>query len=113
MPLSFLWPLVRASNLSHPYLNSASASTPLFTCQAEEIMAPYRVWQKHGYSITIASIKGGEVPMDETSLAPPFLNKEVRAQRVRGKRQRTSRTVAARVAPGGGTIAARATCAYG
>ncbi|KAG2423128.1 hypothetical protein HXX76_015513 [Chlamydomonas incerta] len=44
---------------------------------AEEIVAPYRVWQKHGYSVTISSIKGGEVPMDQASLEPPFLNKEV------------------------------------
>ncbi|KAG2423129.1 hypothetical protein HXX76_015514 [Chlamydomonas incerta] len=44
---------------------------------AEEIVAPYRVWQKHGYSVTIASIKGGKVPLDQTSLAPPFTNKEV------------------------------------
>ncbi|KAG2435440.1 hypothetical protein HYH02_011940 [Chlamydomonas schloesseri] len=46
-------------------------------CWAEEVVAPYRVWQKHGYSVTIASIKGGEVPMDEVSLAPPYATKEV------------------------------------
>ena len=41
-------------------------------------MAPYRLWQKHGYSVTIASIKGGKVPVDPTSMAAPHATKEVR-----------------------------------
>ncbi|EFJ45186.1 hypothetical protein VOLCADRAFT_106142 [Volvox carteri f. nagariensis] len=46
-------------------------------CWAEEVVAPYYIWKKHGYNVTIASVKGGEVPMDEASLNPPFLTKEV------------------------------------
>ncbi|GLC42464.1 hypothetical protein PLESTM_001336000 [Pleodorina starrii] len=46
-------------------------------CWAEEVVAPYYVWRKHGYNVTIASVKGGEVPMDDASLNPPFLTKEV------------------------------------
>eukprot|EP00198_Chlamydomonas_reinhardtii_P012773 XP_001702110.1 predicted protein [Chlamydomonas reinhardtii] len=43
---------------------------------AEEVVAPYRLWQKHGYSVTIASIKGGKVPVDPTSMAAPHATKE-------------------------------------
>ncbi|GIL80962.1 hypothetical protein Vretimale_9332 [Volvox reticuliferus] len=46
-------------------------------CWAEEVIAPYYIWKKHGYNVTIASVKGGEVPMDEASLNPPYLTKEV------------------------------------
>ncbi|KXZ42941.1 hypothetical protein GPECTOR_110g234 [Gonium pectorale] len=46
-------------------------------CWAEEVVAPYHVFKKHGYEVTIASIKGGEIPMDDASLNPPYLTKEV------------------------------------
>jgi len=42
----------------------------------EEVAAPYYIWKEKGYDITIASLKGGEVPFDEGSLNPPFLTKE-------------------------------------
>jgi len=35
------------------------------------------VFTSHGLSVTIASIKGGEIPVDEASLAAPFLTPEV------------------------------------
>ncbi|KAG2484722.1 hypothetical protein HYH03_016469 [Edaphochlamys debaryana] len=46
-------------------------------CWAEEVCAPFYIWKKHGITATIGSIKGGEVPMDDASLNPPFLTKEV------------------------------------
>lgn len=36
--------------------------------RAEELMAPYYVFAEAGYDVTIASIKGGEIPVDEASL---------------------------------------------
>lgn len=45
-------------------------------CWMEEVAAPYFLFKEKGYDITIASIKGGEVPFDEASLNPPFLTKE-------------------------------------
>ena len=45
--------------------------------RAEEVCAPYYIWTRHGFKVVIASIKGGEVPMDEASLNQPFLTKEV------------------------------------
>lgn len=39
--------------------------------RAEEVVAPYYVFCKAGYDVTIASIKGGEIPVDEASLQGP------------------------------------------
>lgn len=43
---------------------------------AEELVAPYYHFKQHGYEVIIASIKGGEIPFDDTSLNPPYLTKE-------------------------------------
>lgn len=43
---------------------------------AEEVMAPFYVFTEAGFEVTVASIKGGEIPFDETSLNPPALTKE-------------------------------------
>lgn len=37
---------------------------------------PAALFQEQGHSITIASIKGGEIPFDDASLNPPYLTKE-------------------------------------
>ncbi|GFH28982.1 type 1 glutamine amidotransferase domain-containing protein [Haematococcus lacustris] len=34
-------------------------------CWMEEVAAPYFVFTENGYEVTIASIKGGEIPFDE------------------------------------------------
>lgn len=34
----------------------------------EELAAPYFIWKKKGFSVTVASIKGGEIPLDPASL---------------------------------------------
>ena len=49
----------------------------LIKCRAEEVMAPWFLFKKHGYEVVVASVKGGEVPFDEASLNPPFATKEV------------------------------------
>jgi hypothetical protein len=43
----------------------------------EELVVPYDVFKQQGYDVTVASIKGGEIPVDEASLNPPFATKEV------------------------------------
>lgn len=43
----------------------------------EELVVPYDVFKQQGYEVTVASIKGGEIPVDEASLNPPFATKEV------------------------------------
>mmetsp|Transcript_2216 Transcript_2216/g.5632 ORF Transcript_2216/g.5632 Transcript_2216/m.5632 type:complete len:231 (-) Transcript_2216:121-813(-) len=45
-------------------------------CWMEELAAPYYVFKAAGCEVTVVSIKGGEIPMDEASLNPPFLTKE-------------------------------------
>lgn len=42
-----------------------------------QLAHPYYIFTSHGYSVTIASIKGGEIPVDEASLAAPYLTPEV------------------------------------
>ncbi|KAL3142602.1 hypothetical protein ABBQ38_002919 [Trebouxia sp. C0009 RCD-2024] len=44
---------------------------------AEELMAPYYVFAEAGYDVTIASIKGGEIPVDEASLQGDFKTADV------------------------------------
>ena len=34
----------------------------------EELAAPYYMFRDAGFKVTIASIEGGEIPVDETSL---------------------------------------------
>ena len=41
-------------------------------CRAEELVAPYYVFSNAGYDVTLASIKGGEIPVDEASLQGRF-----------------------------------------
>ena len=41
-------------------------------CRAEELVAPYYVFSNAGYDVTVASIRGGEIPVDEASLQGLF-----------------------------------------
>eukprot|EP00798_Chlamydomonas_sp_ICE-L_P019040 gene19040-25637_t len=45
-------------------------------CWMEEVAAPYYLWTSKGYEVTIASIKGGKIPFDKTSLGAPYLTPE-------------------------------------
>lgn len=42
----------------------------------EEVAAPYFVFTEKGHDVTIASINGGEIPFDESSLEKPYLTTE-------------------------------------
>lgn len=55
---------------SHDKLGDTKETTG---CWAEEIMTPIHLFKEAGYAVTVASIKGGEIPMDEASLNAPFL----------------------------------------
>ncbi|KAG1676650.1 hypothetical protein FOA52_008780 [Chlamydomonas sp. UWO 241] len=43
----------------------------------EELAAPYYAFLAKGYTVTVASIKGGVVPFDDASLNPPFVTPDV------------------------------------
>lgn len=45
----------------------------------EELAVPYAKFQESGYDVTLASIKGGPVPLDAGSLADNFMNDTCRA----------------------------------
>lgn len=47
--------------------------TPLTGSWMEEVASPYYVFKAKGYSVTIASIKGGEVGAGSFRLAPPCM----------------------------------------
>lgn len=34
----------------------------------EELAAPYLIWNKAGFDVTVASVKGGKIPLDPTSM---------------------------------------------
>ncbi len=36
----------------------------------EELAAPYIILKEAGYDVTIASVKGGNIPLDPTSMKP-------------------------------------------
>lgn len=47
-------------------------------CWAEEIAAPYYTFKDAGADVVIASIKGGKIPWDETSLGENFVTHHVK-----------------------------------
>ena len=51
----------------------------IFICRVEEIASPYYEWRTHGFSVTLASVKGGEVIFDPASSSGDFLTKEADA----------------------------------
>lgn len=59
---------------SHEALGDTGEKTGLWM---EELAHPYYIFQAHGVDVTIASVKGGEIPVDEASLAPPYNTPQV------------------------------------
>ena len=47
-------------------------------CRAEELVAPYYVFTQAGYDVTVASIKGGKIPVDPNSLQGDFKTEDVK-----------------------------------
>ena len=45
--------------------------------RAEELVAPYYVFTEAGYDVTVASIKGGKIPVDPASLQGDFKTENV------------------------------------
>lgn len=41
-------------------------------------MAPYVMWKEKGYKVTLASIKGGKIPIDPGSLSDDFVTDKVK-----------------------------------
>ena len=39
----------------------------------EELASPYYLFKDAGFDVTVASVKGGEIPVDEASLQGDFL----------------------------------------
>lgn len=54
---------MRISEAKHCSLSEKSAG-----CRLEELAAPYHILKSKGYDVTIASIKGGKIPLDPTSM---------------------------------------------
>ena len=51
------------------YLESLS----YFVRRLEELAAPYLILKNKGHDVTIASVKGGKIPLDPTSMKPENL----------------------------------------
>ncbi|KAJ7527071.1 hypothetical protein O6H91_16G035000 [Diphasiastrum complanatum] len=51
---------------SHDRLGDTGSPTGLWL---EELAAPYYIWKSKGFSVDIASIKGGKIPLDPASLS--------------------------------------------
>lgn len=60
---------------SHAKLGSTDKTTGLWL---EEVAAPYLVFTKAGNKVTVASVQGGKIPVDEASLADGALTAEAR-----------------------------------
>lgn len=43
----------------------------------QQLAHPYYIFKAHGCDVTVASVRGGEIPVDEASLNAPFLTPEV------------------------------------
>jgi len=59
---------------SHEQLGDSKEKTGLWM---EELVAPYNAFKAQGYDVTVSSISGGEIPVDEASLGPPYATKDV------------------------------------
>jgi putative intracellular protease/amidase len=46
-------------------------------CRAEEIMAPILMFKEAGHEVSVISMAGGKVPLDEGSMTDQFRTKEV------------------------------------
>lgn len=46
-------------------------------CWAEEIMAPILMFKVAGHEVTVLSVAGGKIPLDEASMGAPFRTEEV------------------------------------
>lgn len=46
--------------------------------RAEELVSPYYVFSEAGYDVTIASVKGGKIPVDSASLQGDFKTADVK-----------------------------------
>jgi hypothetical protein len=42
-----------------------------------QLAHPYYIFKAHSLDVTVSSIRGGEIPVDEASLGAPFLTPEV------------------------------------
>ena len=47
--------------------------------RVEEVAAPYFRWREAGYEVTVASLKGGEIPFDPASKGSDFLTPQADA----------------------------------
>jgi hypothetical protein len=45
----------------------------------EELAAPYNLMKEAGIDVTIASVKGGKIPLDPTSMQPENITKQTQA----------------------------------
>ena len=45
----------------------------------EELAAPYLIMKEAGIDVTIASVKGGKIPLDPTSMQPDNITKQAQA----------------------------------
>lgn len=45
--------------------------------RAEEIMAPILAFLEAGHEVSVLSVAGGKIPMDEASMNPPHRTEEV------------------------------------
>ena len=43
-------------------------------CRAESLFAAYYFFTRKGYEVTLASVKGGKLPIDPKSVQSPFLS---------------------------------------
>ncbi len=54
----------------------------------EELAAPYYAFKEAGFKVTIASVSGGEIPVDETSLKGDALTPVTKKFQADGERLR-------------------------
>lgn len=47
-------------------------------CRAESLFAAYYFFQRKGYEVTLASVKGGKLPIDPKSVVTPYLTTVVK-----------------------------------
>lgn len=61
----------------------------VLSCRAESLFAAYYFFQRKGYEVTLASVKGGKLPIDPKSVVTPYLTTVVKKGLTDGMTPRT------------------------
>ena len=80
----------RCTSYVKPYLPCSDPSFVCLSCRAESLFSAYYFFTRKGYEVTLASVKGGKLPIDPKSVVTPYLTTVVKKGLTDGTAQQFS-----------------------